>query len=279
MYCSSRKPDREVAQARLQAAQQRWSIIRLVKNSDTEAEQIARKEKLQVNGMLGLIVVSIVLQLLFQERVDEWMSSLCKNMKVKETQRQNIIKFEVADSESKKRSLTKNKKTRLVLDLDQNEAAALKKRIRKREEAEAKRERELILAGKLKHSQSYIKCDKVIEMHEKMQNLELKSRKVSMLKVKKPPVRMKWQNVVQRLHISPPVNKPKIAAEYGDEGGEDDTNEAQSNHKQDLNSILSDTALKIRIENNPVFKSFENARDVDDLYRIAELWVNPCYPE
>ena len=207
------------------------------------------------------------------------MSGLCKNMTAKETQRQNIIKFEVADSESKKMSLTKSKKTRLVRDLDENEAAALKKRIRKREEAEAKRERELILAGKLKHSQSYIKCDKVIEMHEKMQNLELKSRKVSMLKVKKPPVRMKWQNVVQRLHISPPVNKPKIAAEDGDEGGEDDTNEAQSNHKQDLDSILSDTALKIRIENNPVFKSFENATDVDDLYRIAELWVNPCYQE
>ena len=61
MYCSSRKPDREVAQARLQAAQQRWSIIRLVKNSDTEAEQIARKEKLQVKGMLGLVGNGIVL--------------------------------------------------------------------------------------------------------------------------------------------------------------------------------------------------------------------------
>ena len=40
---------------------------------------------------------------------------------------------------------------------------------------------------------------------------------------------------------------------------------------------LSDDALKIRMENNPVFKSFENAKDVDELYRIAELWVNPSY--
>ena len=201
------------------------------------------------------------------------MSGLCKNMTAKGTQRQNIIKCEIADSESKKIWITKSKKTRLVWDLDENEAAALKKRIKKREDEEAKRERELILKGKLRPSQSYIKIDKVLEIHEKMQNLELKSRKVSVMKVKKPPVRMKWQTVVQRLHISGPVNKPKIAAEDGDEGGEDDTNEAQSHHKQDLDSISSDTALKTRIANNPVYKSFENARDVDDLYRIAELWV------
>ena len=35
--------------ARRQAAQQRWSVIRLVKSCDTEAEEVARKEKLQVN--------------------------------------------------------------------------------------------------------------------------------------------------------------------------------------------------------------------------------------
>ena len=61
MYYSSRKLDVAVVQARRQTAQQRWSIIRLVKNSDTEAEQIARKEKLQVKGMLGLVGNGIVL--------------------------------------------------------------------------------------------------------------------------------------------------------------------------------------------------------------------------
>ena len=40
---------------------------------------------------------------------------------------------------------------------------------------------------------------------------------------------------------------------------------------------LSDDALKIRMENNPVFKLLENAEDVEELYRIAELWVNPSY--
>ena len=52
MFCSSRKLDETLVQARREAAQQRWSIIRLVKNSDTEAEQIARKEKLQVTGIM-----------------------------------------------------------------------------------------------------------------------------------------------------------------------------------------------------------------------------------
>ena len=36
-------------QARRQAAHKRWSVICLVKSCDTEAEEVARKEKLQVN--------------------------------------------------------------------------------------------------------------------------------------------------------------------------------------------------------------------------------------
>jgi hypothetical protein len=43
-------------QARRQAAQRRWSVIRLVKSCDPEAEEVARKEKLQVNLKCLLIV-------------------------------------------------------------------------------------------------------------------------------------------------------------------------------------------------------------------------------
>jgi hypothetical protein len=49
MSSSPIKPAAKDGQARQQAALQRWSVIRLVKSCDPEAEEVARKEKLQVN--------------------------------------------------------------------------------------------------------------------------------------------------------------------------------------------------------------------------------------
>ena len=31
-------------------------------------------------------------------------------------------------------------------------------------------------------------------------------------------------------------------------------------------------------DGNPVFQAFERAKNVDDLYKIAEIWVNPIIP-
>ena len=36
---------------------------------------------------------------------------------------------------------------------------------------------------------------------------------------------------------------------------------------------------KLRLDKNPVFKSFENVDNVDELYRKAEILVNPSYDE
>ena len=209
------------------------------------------------------------------------MSGLYKNITLKEPVQQNAVKLDEPDYQFDKFSRRKANKNRLVCNHDQNELEALGRRIRKREEEEAKRERELILTGKLKPSQSYIKTDKVIQIQEKMQNIELKSRKPYVTKVKKPPVQMKWQYAVHKLHISPPVTLPMFTGEAldanGTEGGIKDNNAELSDEKKEKVRTLSDTALKIRIENNPVLKSFENAKDVDDLYRIAELWSNSSH--
>ena len=38
----------------------------------------------------------------------------------------------------------------------------------------------------------------------------------------------------------------------------------------------SEAALQQKLANNPVYRAFENVHDVDDLYRIADLWLNPA---
>ena len=86
---------------------------------------------------------------------------------------------------------------------------------------------------------------------------------------------MKWQYAVHQMHISPPVNKPMFTPLNKDVVEVDNNTEIRE-EKQSWNG---DNALKIRLENNPVFKSFENVDNVDDLYRIAEIWVNPSYNE
>ena len=41
-------------------------------------------------------------------------------------------------------------------------------------------------------------------------------------------------------------------------------------------SSLLDSGEPVKIEHpNPVFQAFDDAKNVDDLYRIAEIWVNP----
>ena len=211
--------------------------------------------------------------------MDEWISGLGNNMSSKGTQQQNIIRFKQTDAEIEPYNFSRKqvKKYRPLWNQKKNEAEALMRRISKREEEEARREREHVLTGKLKPSETYIKTDKVIQIQQKMQNIELKSKKISVTKIKVPPVKMKWQYAVHKMHISPPVNKPMFTP-LNKDVVEVDTNTEISEEKQEQ-ALIGDNALTIRLENNPVFKSFENVNNVDDLYRIAEIWVNPCYKE
>ena len=38
----------------------------------------------------------------------------------------------------------------------------------------------------------------------------------------------------------------------------------------------SEAALQQKLASNPVYRAFENVHDVDDLYRIADIWLNPA---
>ena len=38
----------------------------------------------------------------------------------------------------------------------------------------------------------------------------------------------------------------------------------------------SEAALQQKLANNPVHRAYENVHDVDALYRIADLWLNPA---
>ena len=198
-------------------------------------------------------------------------------MASKETQQPNVFRFQQTESETEHYNFSRKqvKKYRPLWNQEKNEAEALMRRISKREEEEARREREHVLTGKLKPSETYIKTDKVIQIQQKMQNIELKSKKISVTKMKVPPVKMKWQYAVHKMHISPLVNKPMFTP-LNKDVVEVDNNTEISEEKQAWNG---DNALKIRLENNPVFKSFENVDNVNELYRIAEIWVNPCYKE
>ena len=48
--------------------------------------------------------------------------------------------------------------------------------------------------------------------------------------------------------------------------------------KEDKPELVSpsEEALQQKLANNPVYRAFENVHDVDDLYRIADIWLNPA---
>ena len=105
-------------------------------------------------------------------------------MSSKETPLPNLYRFQQTDSETELYNFSR-KQAKLYRPLwkqEKNEAEALRRRIR--EEEEARREHEHVLSGKVKPSETSIITDKVIEIQQKVQNIELKSRKISLAKIK-----------------------------------------------------------------------------------------------
>ena len=72
---------------------------------------------------------------------------------------------------------------------------------------------------------------------------------------------MRWQELVLKLHITPPsaLGEEEVLAMVVEDAA---------------TSLASEQALRHKLATNPVYRAFEDVRDVEDLYRIAELWVN-----
>ena len=133
--------------------------------------------------------------------------------------------------------------------------------MRKREEAEKARERELILSGKLTPDQGSFKDDKFFQLHKQMENINKQQGKKSVSAQRKPSTKARWQCMVHKMHITTDTQSDK---------GEEDITATT------LPDDLEQYVVKVR-QDNPIYDAFENASDVDDLYRIAESLVNSAF--
>ena len=136
-------------------------------------------------------------------------------------------------------------------------------RIRRREEAERVRERELVLSGKLKPDQEYIKNDKFSHLRKQIEEIDNHHRKKSVKEKRKTSTtKVRWQYMIHKLHLRPDLQpEPSKPEPNQDKAETEETVPTQPRVKRD----------------NPVFDAFDNANDVDDLYRIAESLLNSTF--
>ena len=219
---------------------------------------------------------------LFQERVDDWMSNLCKNMSLKPSIRINN-NLNTGPSLKVSRPAT-NRLMKAVLEMNKKKADTeneqLLKRIRQREREEARKERELILKGKVQPTLAQIRSDKILQIYERVKTIEQKSKENADSKQRKTSkAAKKWQNAVAKIKI--PTTPYKSVPMFPDE---DDENVPKVrkvgvaypkpyNEEEDTMKLINKNIGVT--SDNPIHKSFAAAKDVDELYKIAEYWLSP----
>lgn len=151
------------------------------------------------------------------------------------------------------------------------------KRIRERERVERERERLLVLEGKIELRPEHLQ-DPVLKLHYDIKQLDkqAKAHQARVLRRKKrkakhKAIQMKWTSAKDKL---------KLKNFNFDNSGPDTVvaNLVYDESSDQLSSeLVSDSkdATKTTVHPNPVFQAFDGASDVDDLYRIAEIYVNP----
>ena len=140
-------------------------------------------------------------------------------------------------------------------------------RIRRREEAQQVRERELILSGKLEPDREYLKNDKFSRLHKQMDEIKTFHKKKSVNVKRKASTKVRWQYVVHKLHINTETN------------GEEETNSPEPETAVECSKPEPEIPKPIPRRTNPIYSAFDNAYDVDDLYRIADSLVNSTFEE
>ena len=133
-------------------------------------------------------------------------------------------------------------------------------RRKKREEEEKERERKLILSGKLSPDHGSFKEDKFVKLQKQMETMSRQRGKKSTSVLRKAATKVRWQYMVHKLHITL------------DTQTEDENDVTATVLPDDLEQYV----VKVR-QDNPIYDAFENASDVDDLYRIAESLVDSAF--
>ena len=151
------------------------------------------------------------------------------------------------------------KKKQFFSGLSSDEANQLE-RMKKREEEEKERERKLILSGKLSPDHGSFKEDKFVKLQKQMETMSRQRGKKSTSVPRKASTKVRWQYMVHKLHITP------------DTQTEDENDVTATVLPDDLEQYV----VKVR-QDNPIYDAFENASDVDDLYRIAESLVDSAF--
>ena len=158
-------------------------------------------------------------------------------------------------------------------------------RIKARAELELERERLLVLEGKMKVKPEHLK-DPILKLHFDCLKMEKKAKKATekrlnkkRKKAKAKAIQMKWTSAKEKLKLK---NFSLL------NNGETETvvaklvyDESNDSLKEASNSLLDgdedqDDKTKDKTSHpNPVFQAFDDAKNVDDLYRIAEIYVSP----
>lgn len=246
-------------------ARQRWKILCLVKTSDTVADETIRKEKIR-------------------ERVDEWMSKMVSKMKMVEEassdKKDPDFNQDQGSSSGRSSPMSSDYKASLEEIKRQTQREQLR-RIRQREQVEREKERLMVLEGKIAFRPEHMQ-DPLLKIHSQFLQMEKQAKEHQARKLRKKErkakakiIKMKWTTAKDKLKLNNfnmfDHDNTVVANLLYDEKHDKLSGSSlllDGNDEQDKKDDF--------VHPNPVFQAFDGATGVDDLYRIAEIYVNPA---
>lgn len=173
----------------------------------------------------------------------------------KETFR-NSIENPMKSSYQKRTTIMKQ----IMEEKARNEKEAMEERIKQREKEEARRERELILNGKLRPTAAQVKSDKILQIYHRVQTMKQKADSNSRPKTK---TASKWQRTAAAIKLTSFKTLPMFP----------DAVRESEEFKVKPEIPQEDPNSNMYVGENPIHKSFAEAKNVDDLYKLAEFWL------
>lgn len=289
--------------------QRRWKILCLVREADLKADETARKEKIKdkVDDWMSSFVSKMRLEARSEpvkgsssSHPTETEDSSLRDSGLSSANNDFGSNDELYGNVTKSALITRSeiKKSRSG-EIKRHEEEQ-RERMRQRANVEANLERELVLAGKAKLKKEHLQ-DIRLKVHHDLLKVEKSVKRsrsksphgpfISSAKSPKPVrkrshkskrkhnVQFKWADAVGKIGGSSHANGLR-------DSFDDDLHFSDSATETVVASLIYDAPNDKLIEAesvpsalplfvNPVLKSFENANGVDDLFRIAEVWVNP----